>query len=112
MWEIRDEVDLVDLTLRPNGQFMATNDTALLRGLVRGNYQLDSAQIHLSPFVGQGLYSRDNGDFGKVERVFELDYYDNELQIIDTNAISQSVTIAHKRPGSEVTVLDKTRQAQ
>jgi hypothetical protein len=100
------------LTLRLDGHYMATNDTALLRGLVRGLYQLDSGQIRLSPFVGQGLYSRDNGDFGKVERVFELDYYDNELQIIDTNSISQSVTIAHKRPGSDATVLDKTRQAQ
>jgi hypothetical protein len=112
VWEIRDEVNMVDLTLRPDGRYMATNDTALLRGLVRGHYHLESGQISLSPFVGQGLYSRDNGDFGKVERVFELDYYDGELQIIITNSISQSVTIAHKRPGSDVIVLDKTRQAQ
>jgi hypothetical protein len=58
------------------------------------------------------LYSRDNGDFGKVERVFDLDYYDGELLIINPNAISQAVTIAHKRSGSDVVVLDKTRQAQ
>jgi hypothetical protein len=58
------------------------------------------------------LYSRSNGEFGKVERTRELDYYDGELQFIDLEAISQSVTIARKREGSEAVVMEKARQAQ
>ena len=79
---------------------------------MRGRYTLEPGRIHLFPFVGQGLYSRDNGDFGKVERTRELDYYDGELQLIDLEAISQSVTLARKRPGTEATVMEKVRQAQ
>ncbi|HWQ91664.1 MAG TPA: hypothetical protein VN673_08330 [Clostridia bacterium] len=114
VWEVRDGYQTVDLTIRPDGHYVATNATELLRGIVRGRYTLDlePRRIHLFPFVGQGLYSRDNGEFGKVDRTRELDYYDGELQFIDLESISQWVTIAHKRPGSQTIVLDKTQQAQ
>jgi hypothetical protein len=112
VWEIRNAFQTVDLTLRPDGHYSATNQTELLQGIVRGRYTLETNRIHLSPFVGQGLYSRDNGEFGKVERTRALDYFDGELQVIDLEAISQSVTIARKRPGSEAIVIEKVRQAQ
>ena len=112
VWEIRNGVNTVDLTIRPDGHYISTNDTEILRGIVRGRYILEPRRIHFSPFVGQGLYSRDNGDFGKVERTRELDYYDGELQLIELDAISQSVTSARKRPGSEMIVLEKTLAAQ
>ncbi len=112
IWEIRDTVQTVDLTIRPDGQYMATNHAEFLHGIVRGRYALETRRIHLQPYVGQGLYSRSNGEFGKVERTRELDYYEGELQFIDLEAISQSVTIARRRPGSEALVLEKLRQAQ
>lgn len=52
------------------------------------------------PFVGQGLYARSNGEFGKVERTRALDYFDGELQFIDLESLSQSVTLARKRSGN------------
>lgn len=112
IWEIRDGVHSVDLTLRPDGHYISTNAVEILRGIVRGRYQLEPGQIQLSPFPGQANYSRDNGDFGQVERSFELDYYDGELQLIDLSAISQSVAIARQRPGSAEEVLEKARLAQ
>ncbi|MCI0535233.1 MAG: hypothetical protein L0Z50_08395 [Verrucomicrobiales bacterium] len=112
VWEIRDGVQTADLTIRPDGHYSAINHTELLRGTVRGRYTLEPGRIHLFPFVGQDLYGRSNGEFGKVERTRELDYYDGELQFIDLAAISQSVTIARKRAGSEAPVLEKVRQAQ
>jgi hypothetical protein len=112
VWEIRDGVNLVDLTLRPDGYYLATNATEILRGVVRGRYSLEPGRMRLFPFVGQGLYSRDNGDFGKVERMRELDFYDGELQWIDPEAISQRISLARKRPGSEAEVTEKARQAR
>lgn len=112
VWEIRGPVEYVDLTIRPDGYYIAKTDNEILRGMVRGRYTLEPRRIRLSPFIGQDLYSRSNGEFGKVERVRELDYYDGELQIIDLEALSQSVTIARKQAGSEAAVLEKTRQAQ
>jgi hypothetical protein len=112
VWEIRDAVQTVDLTLRPDGHYLATNATEFLGGIVRGRYTLEPGRIQLMPFVGQGLYARDNGEFGKVGRTRELDYYDGELQWIDLESISQSVTLARKRPGTEAPVTEKVRHAQ
>jgi hypothetical protein len=52
------------------------------------------------PFVGQGLYARSNGEFGKVERTRALDYFDGELQSIDLDSLSQSVTLARNVPAA------------
>jgi hypothetical protein len=112
VWEIRDALHTVDLTLRPDGHYSAKDDSEHLRGIVRGRYALEPERIRLVPFVGQDLYARSNGEFGKVERTRALDYYDGELQLIDLEAISQSVTIARKRPGSEAAVAERVRQAQ
>lgn len=111
VWEVRAAFHTVDLTFRPDGHYIANNETEFLRGVVRGRYTLEPGRIRLFPFVGQGLYSRDNGEFGKVERTRELDYYDGELQFIDLEGLSQSVTIARKRPGTEAAVLETTRLA-
>ena len=111
VWEIRDATHSVDLTLRPDGYYIARELTELLEGIVRGRYALEGRRIVLSPFVGQDIYARSNGEFGKVERARALDFYDDELQFIDLEAISQSVTIARKRPGSDVPVMERVRQA-
>jgi hypothetical protein len=111
-WEIRDAVHSVDLTLRPDGYYIAREHTEYLAGVVRGQYVLDSRHIHLRPFAGQDLYARSNGEFGKVERTRQLDYYDGELQFIDVEALSQSVTIARKRAGSVSDVAGKVRAAR
>ena len=112
VWEVRDAMHTIDLTFRPDGHYSSTNDTEFLRGLVRGRYTLETRRLHLSPFVGQDIYSRDNGDYGKSERTREIDYYDGELRLIDLGALSQSVTLARKRVGSEATVLEMARLAQ
>jgi hypothetical protein len=112
VWEIRDPFHTVDLTLRPDGHYSANEQTENLKGLVRGRYTLEGKRIHLMPFEGQGIYARSNGEFGKVERTRELDYYDGELQFIDLQSLSQSVTTARKRAGSEAPILEKARAAQ
>ncbi len=112
IWEIRDEVHFVDLTLRPDGYYNATNATEIVRGVVRGRYALESGRIHLMPFGGQGIYSRDNGEFGKVEQTRLLDYYDGELQIINPEALTFPVALARKRSGSEAEVTTRSEQAR
>lgn len=112
VWTIRDAVQSVDLTLRPDRYYVATNHTQFLEGVVRGRYVLDGRTIHLKPFLGQGLYAKSNGEFGKVERTRTLDYYEGELQFIDEDSISQSVTLAQKEPGSQATVAAKVEQAK
>jgi hypothetical protein len=79
---------------------------------VRGRYTLEAGRIQLSPFVGQDIYARSNGEFGKVERMRTLDFYDGELQFIDLDAISQSVTLARKRPDSEAAVAQAVGDAE
>lgn len=71
VWQIRDAVHTVDLTLRPDGCYTAKETTESLSGIARGRYTLEPRRIHLAPFVGQGLYARSNGEFGKVERTRE-----------------------------------------
>jgi hypothetical protein len=112
VWEIHDDIQTVDLTIRPDGHYVAHELTDSLPGVVRGRYTLEPTRIQLSPFVGQDIYARSNGEFGKVERTRELDYYDGELQFIDLAAISQSVTLARKRPETEAIVVEAVRQAQ
>jgi hypothetical protein len=112
IWEIRAAVQTVDLTLRPDGHYISNETTESLPGVVHGRYALEARRIHLTPFIGQDLYARSNGEFGKVERTRELDYYDGELQFIDLEAISQSVTLARKRTETAAMVMDKVQQAQ
>ena len=111
VWEIRSSYQMVDLTIRPDGHYIANETTEGLKGIVRGRYTLEPRRIHLAPFLGQGIYARGNGEFGKVERTREIDFYDGELQIIDLSALSQSVTLARKRAGSEGEILEKVRLA-
>ncbi|MFP5405427.1 MAG: hypothetical protein ACLGHY_03480, partial [Gammaproteobacteria bacterium] len=112
VWEVREAFQTVDLTFRDDGHYVAREETDNLRGIVRGRYLLEERRMHLQPFVGQDIYARSNGEFGKVARTRELDYYDGELQFIDLEAISQSVTIARKRAGSEAPVSQKVLEAQ
>lgn len=114
VWQLRNAVFDGELTIRPDGYYSATNSIELLRGIVRGRYThtLEPRQLHFEPFIGQGIYSRDNGDYGKVPRSRVIDYYDGELQLIDPEALSQSVTLARKVAGSEEMVSEKVRQAQ
>jgi hypothetical protein len=111
VWEIRERFLSVDLTLRPDGHYIAVHHTEFLEGTVRGRYELEAGRIRLLPFVGQGIYARSNGDFGNVDHSRELDYYEGQLQFIDLNALSQSVILARQRPGSEAIVLEKTQEA-
>jgi hypothetical protein len=112
VWEIRDDVRTVDLTIRPDGHYTSHETTESLPGLVRGRYLLEAGRLQLSPFVGQDIYARSNGEFGKVERTRTLDYYDGELQFIDLDAISQSVTLARKRADSEAAVEQAVSEAE
>lgn len=112
VWEIREPFQNFDVTIRPDGHYIAVNHSEFLRGTVRGRYVLEPGRIRLLPFVGQDPYARSNGEFGKVEYMREVDYYDGELQFIDLGALSQSVVIARKKAGSELAVLEKVRQSQ
>ncbi len=111
LWEIRGPFLTVDVVVRPDGHYAATNATEFLNGVVRGRHVLESKRIQFHPFEGQGLYARSNGEFGKVATVRELDYYDGELQFIDLGALSQTVHVARKRAGSEADVTEKVRQS-
>lgn len=110
-WEIRDLYVSIDVTFRPDGHYQTVNHSELLRGTVRGRFELGDRELRLLPFVGQGIYARSNGDFGKIEQVKQIDYYDGELQFIDPTALSQSVLVARKTPGSESRVREKAMQA-
>lgn len=111
VWEIRSPYQTIDLTIRPDGFYTANELTEAWTGIVRGRYVLEPRRMHFAPFAGQGIYSRSNGEFGKVDRTREIDFYDGELQIIDLTALSQSVTLARKRAGSQSEIVEKVRQA-
>lgn len=111
-WEIREEFRNIDLTIRPDGHYIAVQNDESFKGIVRGRYNLEARRINLMPFPGQGIYSQNNGEFGKVERTRELDYYDGQLQFIDLGAISQSVTLGRKAPGSDEGIVEKVRLAK
>lgn len=112
VWEIRESFLTVDLTLRPDAHYIAVNTTEFLEGTVRGRFALEPRRITLTPFPGQGAYARSNGDFGKVERSRQLDYYDGELHFIDPEALFHPVVIARQRPGSTEPVAAKVLEAQ
>jgi hypothetical protein len=100
-WDIRDDIHTVDLTIRPDGRYIAKESTQYLEGIVRGRYTLEAGRIHLMPFVGQGLYARSNGEFGKVERTWALDYFDGELQFIDLDSLRHAHHIVECADGVE-----------
>ncbi len=112
IWEVRQGNLHVDLTLRPDGHYVAELQTVSGPEIVRGLYTLESKRIQLSPFVGQDLYAHSGGEFGNAEAMRQLDYYDGELQFIDLSAVIQWVTVARKRPGSDASVLEKLSQAR
>jgi hypothetical protein len=111
VWEIRDPFLVVDLTMRPDGRYIAVHSTEFQSGVVRGRFVLEPGRIQLGPFVGQDPYAMSNGDFGKSYQTRAVDYYDGELQFIDLGALSQSVRIARKRVGSEAPIREKVRQS-
>jgi hypothetical protein len=44
LWEIRTEFHKIDLTIRPDGRYIAREDTdEFLRGIVRGRYTMSSS---------------------------------------------------------------------
>jgi hypothetical protein len=111
VWEIRDVMHTLDLTIRPDGHYIAREQAEYARGIVRGRYAIEDRRIQAFPYVGQDIYMHSNPDYGKYEWKRELDYYDGELQLIDLEAFSQSVTLARKRPDSEAVVAQKTAEA-
>lgn len=112
LWEIREPYLNVDLVVRPDGHYSAENKTEFLKGIVRGRYNLGAGQIGFLPFPGQGIYAPSNGDFGKVDHILQLDYYNGELQFINLAALSQTVYLARKVAGSKEAVLQASEAAQ
>jgi hypothetical protein len=113
VWEIRGEFHTIDLTIRPDGRYIAKEDTnEFLRGIVRGRYSLEAERLHVMPFLGQDMYAPRSSEFNQIERTLAVDYYDGELQFIDLESLSQSVTLARKRGGSAAAVMAKSREAQ
>jgi hypothetical protein len=112
VWQIQDENNTIDLLLRSDGVFAATNATKTVHRVFRGRYTLDGDVIHLVPFAGQERWTID-ANFGAAERTYTLDYYDAELKIIDlTVSFTQSVRLGRQSPGSYAAVLELVRQAQ
>jgi hypothetical protein len=112
VWEIRNEFHKIDLTIRPDGRYIAQDDTdEFLRGVVRGRYRREAERLHFMPFLGQDMYAPRSSEFNQTERTVAIDYYDGELQLIDLGSFHW-VTLARKRAGSEAAILEKTRQAQ
>ena len=112
VWQFPTEYNPVDLTLRPDGIYMATNTTRTVCRVLYGRYTLADSQIHLVPFVGQERFVLDKATFGMEAHSYTVDYYDSQLQLIDLKPVVQSVTLAREAPGSQATVLTATRQAQ
>lgn len=112
MWTIEEEKNSVELLLRPDDVYCATNTSKFARRVLRGRFSLQDRELHLVPFVGQERYSLDDADFGMVEKTYAIDYYDGELQLIDLTAVYQSVTLAYSVAGTRGIVLEKAREAQ
>lgn len=113
VWRMQVKDNTIDLLLRPDGIYSATNTTPVLRRVLRGRYTLANEQIQLVPFVGQELYTLDEANFGIARQTYTLDYYDGELQLIDLSIhYKQSVTLAHQAEGSHGTVMQIAREAQ
>jgi hypothetical protein len=113
VWQIHQADNTIDLLLRPDGFYTATNTAAHIQRVLRGRYTLAGAEIDLIPFIGQERWVLDGADFGIAEQAFTVDYYDGELQLIDHKpGILQSVTLARQSPGTHAAVLELVRQAQ
>lgn len=113
VWQIQADDNKIDLLLRPDGYYTATNTTPRVSRTLWGRYTLAGAEIVLVPFVGQERYALDPANFGMEEQPFTVDYYDGELQLIDHKpGILQSVTLAYPAPGSRAPVVERVRQAQ
>ncbi|MHC1766337.1 MAG: hypothetical protein AB9869_18900 [Verrucomicrobiia bacterium] len=113
VWQIQKDDNKINLLLRPDGLYTATNTTPRVQRTLWGRYTLVGAEIDLIPFVGQERYALDEADFGMKEQPFTVDYYDGELQLIDHKpGILQSVTLAYQSPGSRAPVVELARQAQ
>ncbi|MHC1767322.1 MAG: hypothetical protein AB9869_24100 [Verrucomicrobiia bacterium] len=113
VWKIPDGNNGVDLLLRPDGVYSATNTTKTVRRVLRGRYTLVADQLHMVPFVGQERWVLDDANFAISERTYTLDYYEDELQIIDTTvAFRQSVRLGQQVAGSRTAVFDLVRQSE
>jgi hypothetical protein len=112
VWRIKDGDNKIDLLLRPDGIYSATNTTPALRRVLRGRYTLADLQIHFLPFVGQERYVWDDDDFGMEEKRYVLDYYESTLQVIESKPYVQSVLLGQELADSQAVVLETTRQAQ
>lgn len=108
VWEIRQGDWRVDLTLRPDGHYIVEQEVWSSKEVARGRYTLEEGRLRLAPFVGQDLYTRSYA----AEQAWTLDYYDGELQLIDLEAILQSVSAARKRAGSDTSVAEAAAAAQ
>lgn len=113
VWQIQKDDNRINLLLRPDGFYAATNTTPRVHRTFWGRYTLVGGEINLIPFVGQERYALDEATFGMEEQPFTVDYYDGELQLIDHKpGILQSVTLACLSPGSRPPVIELVRQAQ
>lgn len=113
VWRIHKGNNTIDLLLRPDGIYTATNTITRTQRVLRGRYTLAGPEIALRPFVGQERWVLDEADFGIAEQAYTVDFYDGELQLIDHQpGILQSVTLARPSPGTREPVLELVRQAQ
>ncbi|HYG35820.1 MAG TPA: hypothetical protein VEC99_13600, partial [Clostridia bacterium] len=112
VWRIQDGDNTIDLLLRPDDIYSATNTSPVVHRVLRGRYTLTDLQIHLVPFVGQEWFVLDDDNFGMNEKNYLLDYYDSELQVIEPKPYVQSVLLGHELADSQAAVLETTSQAQ
>lgn len=113
VWQIKKDKNTINLLLRPDGVYAATNTIPSVQRVLRGRYTLAGAEIDLIPFVGQERYPLDEATFGMEEQAFTVDYYDSELQLIDhMPGILQSVTLAYQAEGTHAAVMELVRQAE
>lgn len=112
VWKIEEEKNSVELLLRPDDVYCATNTSRFARRVLRGRFSLQGRGVQFFPFVGQERYALDDADFGMIQKTYAVDYYDGELQLIDLSAVYQSVTLAYPVAGTREIVLEKARQAQ
>ena len=112
IWEVRDAVHVVDLTIRPDGHYIAKEDTAVPVGnRARPLHARGRADSPLCRSSGRASTPAATANSARWSGRATLDYYDGQLQFIDLDALSQSVTIARKRPGSDTAVIERSVRA-
>jgi hypothetical protein len=99
-WDIRDDIHTVDLTIRPDGRYIAEESTPLVEGIVRGRYTLEAGRIHLMPFVRPGSVCHEQRRIRQGGAHAGARQLDGELQFIDLDSLSQSVTLARNVPAA------------